>query len=178
MKRRTPCVLCAATLSALAAIAPAQAVAKSHDALATPRSKAASENQRVLLYLTGGKAETDKALAAAMNNYGTLGKLLRYEYQLSAIPARSVAGSALRKQLGMEDVELPALVALTSKDKPLGQLTASQMFRDGRFSSKTVRAFLESHKCSPKNAREVLTEGQSRAKKNKRDLFVYLSAPW
>ena len=178
MKRRTPCVLCSVTLGVLAALTPAQDVRESHDALAIPRSKAAFENQRVLLYLTGGDAETDQRLAAAMNNYGTLGKLLRYEYQMVALPANSLAGAALRKQRKLGEIELPALVVLSATDQRLGQMTAPQMSREGRFSSKAVRAFLESHKCTPRNATEVLSEANARAKKSRRDVFVYLSAPW
>ena len=178
MKRRTPCVLCSVTLGVLAALAQAQDVRESHDALAIPRAKAAFENQRVLLYLTGGDAGTDQRLAAAMNNYGTLGKLLRYEYQMTALPANSLAGSALRKQLNLGEIELPALVVLSATGQRLGQLTASQMSREDRFSSKAVRAFLESHKCTPKDANQVLSEANARAKKSQRDVFIYLSAPW
>lgn len=178
MKRRTPCALCGVTLGVLAAIASAQGQAKTHDALAVARHTAAFENQRVLLYLTGGKAEVDTQLAAAMFNYRTLGKLLKYEYQLAAMPAHSLAGTALRKRLGLQEIELPALVALNTEDQVVGRLPASKMLKGDQFEAGQVREFLETHKCAPRNARKVLAEGLARAKKDQRDVFVYLSAPW
>lgn len=174
-KRRVPCFLCAVTLGVIAAVASAQA--KSHDALATARHKARHENQRVLLLLTGG-GEIEDGLVKALGNYRGLGKLLRYEYQLAAQPAASVAGRALRQRLRLGDVATPTLAVLDTDDKLLGSLGGEQMAVDGAFTAGPVEAFLKKNNCSPRHARKVLAEGIAAAKKSKRKVFVYLSAPW
>jgi hypothetical protein len=178
MKRPHSGALCAITLAALAAITPAQGKPKSHDALAGPRAKAAFENQRVLLYLSGGEPAANQAVTTALSRSAKLTRLLRYDYQLAAIPAASVAGIALSKQFGLDKIAAPSLVILTAKDQKLAQLTSSQVYHDGTCDVKAVQSLLDTHKCSPKNARTVLSEGIARAKKTKRDVFVYLSAPW
>lgn len=168
--KRFPCLLCGAALAAFAALASAQA--KSHDALAIARAKAEHENQRVLLLLTGGKPETDAALTKVLSRQ--LGRLLKYEYQLAAMPATSTAGKALRQRFDLGDLELPTLVALDRKESALGRLGMSQ----DNLSADAVKGFLEQHACTPLDARKVLAAGLDRAKKTKRHLFVYLSAPW
>ena len=128
MRRRGRCVFCAITLGATAALALAQ---KSHDALARPRVRAEAENQRVLLLLTGGDAKVDAALAQAIGNYRSLGKLLRYEYQLAALPASSLAGKTVRKKLRLAQLEPPILAVLDTEDRPLGSIDAAAMSADG-----------------------------------------------
>jgi hypothetical protein len=179
MNRTAPSLLCAVALGAIAANAqqtPRQE--KSHDALAHARAKAEAENQRVLLLLTGGDAAVGDALTKAMTAYNTLGKLLRYEYQVVALPAASLAGTALRGRLGLKELALPALAVLDTDDAVLGRMDAKGMAADGSFSAGRVRAFLESKECVPRLAREVLADGLAVAKKSARDAFVYLSAPW
>ncbi len=176
MKRTAPCFLCAVVLGAIAALAPAQN--KSHDALAHPRAKAQAQNQRVLLLLTGGDAAVGEALMKLMADYRAIGKLIRYEYQVAALPAHSLPGTAARKRLGLSDLALPAMVALSTKDEVLGTLSARQMVEGDLFSSDAVQSFLKKHTCAPADARRVLTAGLATAKKSKRHVFVYLSAPW
>ena len=179
MNRTAACLLCVVALGAVAA--PAQETAphkKSHDALAHARAKAEAENQRVLLLLTGGDAAVGAALTKAMTEYQTLGELLRYEYQVAAMPAASLAGTALRGRLGLKDLALPALAVLDTKGAVLGRLDAKGMAADGSFSPGQVRTFLEKNESAPRHARKVLADGLAIAKKSARDAFVYLSAPW
>ncbi len=171
MTTRLVSCLCVVTLCALAAMAPAQE--KSHDALAHARAKAQAENQRVLLYLTGGDAAVDEQLMKALDDYRTLGKLLRYEYKLVALPATSLAGTAIRKRLDLAGLALPALAALSTEDKVLGTLGAGQASENDR-----VRGFLKKHGCAPLHAREILASALETAKRSKRLVFLYLSAPW
>ena len=175
MKKRAPCLVCAVVLATVAAIAPAQ---KSHDALAQARSKAKAENQRVLLLLRGGDKTIDAGLEAAIANYRQLGKLIKYEYQLAAQPAASLAATQLREKLKLDPLALPTLVALDTDDGVLGVLPAKAMVSEGGFGVGKVRGFLEQHVCTPLDANKVLAEGVLEAKKSKRQVFVYLSAPW
>ena len=176
MKKRAPCFLCAVALGTAAALAPAQ---KSHDALAQARAKATAENQRVLLLLRGGESEIDSSLLAAMANYRKLGKLIKYDYQLAAQPAAALAATHLRKKLELAEVlALPTLVALDTDDGVLGVLDARAMVSADEFGVDKVRGFLEQHVCTPLDANEVLGAGILEAKKSKRQVFVYLSAPW
>jgi len=174
---RSRCALCAVALGAMAAAASAQE--KIHDALAPARGKARAENQRVLLLLTGGDEEIGNALAAAMADYGGLARLLLYECQVAALPADSLAGKALRERLRLEELALPTLAILTTGDDVLGSLGAAQMLDDaGAFSAKRVSDLVKRSACSPLDARAVLNRGIETAKKSKRHVFVYLSAPW
>ena len=175
MKKRAPCLLCGIALAALAAAASAQ---QSHDALAPARAHAEAHNQHVLLLLTGGDDEVGEELGDAMANYRKLGKLLRYEYQVAAVPADSVAGIALRTRLGITDLALPALLVLTTDDQVLETFGARLMLDGDDFATEQVHALLGRHKRAPQNAREVLAAGLAAAKKNKRHAFIYLSAPW
>ena len=174
MNRTAPHFLAAVTLGALAALAPAQE--KSHDALATPRAKAKAPNQRVLVHLTGG----DDAVAEALINATSkdLGKLLRYEYQVAALPASSKPAAALRERLRLRDLDLPVLAVLDTDDAVLDTLNAKTMVTNGAFDVEKVRTFLEKHSCEPVAARRVLADALAVAKKSERDAFVYLSAPW
>ena len=176
MKRTSPCLLCAVVLGVVAALAPAQD--KTHDALAHPRAKAKAENQRVLLLLTGGDATVGVALTKLMADYRAIGKLIRYEYQIAALPAHSLPGTAVRKRLGLSDLALPAMAALSTKGEVLGTLSAKQMVEGDSFSPDAVQSFVKKYTCSPADAREVLAAGLATAKKSKRHVFVYLSAPW
>lgn len=175
MKKRSPCFICALALGVLAAFASAQDIG---DPLAQARAAADAHNQRVLLLLAGGDPEVTTALSKAMRSYGGLGKLLRYEYRPTAVPAASVAGKSLRKQLGLQDAALPTLAILDARDQLLGTMTAAQMTKEGRFSTKRVRSFLDGHGCAPRDASAVLTSALDRAKQTKRQVLVYLSAPW
>ncbi|MAG56338.1 MAG: hypothetical protein CMJ83_08620 [Planctomycetes bacterium] len=151
---------------------------KSHDALAQARAKARSENQRVLLLITGGNTVVDDGLVKALGNYRSLGKLLKYEYQLAALPAASIAAKALRTQLKLEDQALPVLAALDTDDKVVGTLNAGEMLGSAGIVVKSVRTFLEAHACAPLDARKVLAEGLASATASKRHVLLYLSAPW
>ena len=175
MKKRVPCFLCAVALATAAALAPAQ---KSHDALAQARTKAKVENQRVLLMISGGDEAVGAALRSAVANYRQLGKLIKYEYQLAALPTTSLAATHLRKQLGLDKLALPALAALDTEDRVVAHLDAKAMAPDGRFELDLVSRFLEKNACAPLDARKVLAAGIATAKKSKREVFVYLSAPW
>jgi len=174
MKKRVPCLLCAVVLAIAAATAPAQ---KSHDALAQARTKAKAENQRVLLLVSGGDQAVDAALRQAVANYRQLGKLIRYEYQLAALPTGSLAATHLREKLGLQDLALPILAALDTEDRLLATLDSSAMAPGGAFELKRVASFLEEHACPPLDAREVLAAGIAAAKKSQREVFVYFSAP-
>lgn len=174
-RKKIPCMLCAVALAAAAALAPAQE--KSHDALALPREKAKAENQRVLLYLTKGKSAAGEALDRALGNYRALGKFVKYEYQLTALPAASLPGRALHSKLALGELRLPALVVLDTKDKVLGTLSAAQMVDEGPVVDR-VKKFLEEYKCEPVHARKTIANALTVAKKTKRQVFVYLSAPW
>lgn len=175
MKRAATYLLCTITLGAFATQTIAQ---ESHDALALARAKATAQNQRVLLLLTGGETTLGSELTKAINNYATLGKLLRYEYQVAALPADSLAGKALRGQLGLGELALPTLAVLDTEDMVLSKMGAQQMLAEGRFSTKLVRSFLDQQHCEPLNAREVLADALAVATASKRHAFVYLSAPW
>lgn len=176
MRRSGRCLVCAVALGAIAALATAQE--RSHDALATARAKAVAQNQRVLLLLNGGDAALGEALAQALTDDQALGKLLRYEFQLAAQPAASLAGEALRQKLQLADVALPALAVLDTGDRLLATITPEQMTTDGRFDAARVREALEAHACAPLSARAVLAQGLTTAKNSERQAFVYLSAPW
>ena len=176
MQARTSNLLGAIVLGTATALAPAQD--KSYDALAHPRTKAKAENQRVLLLLNGGNAAINEALSDALADYRVLGKLLRYEYQIAALPAASVAGKATCKRLGLDALALPALVALNADEEVLGKLSAEHMVEADAFAPDLVRKFLKQHACEPLHARKVLADGLAVAKKDKRHVFVYLSAPW
>ncbi len=180
MQARTSNLLGAIVLGTATALAPAQD--KSYDALAHPRTKAKAENQRVLLLLNGGNAAVNEALSDALADYRALGKLLRYEYQIAALPAASVAGKATRKRLGLDDLALPALAVLSADEETdkqrLGTLSAEHMVEGDAFAPELVRKFLKQHACEPLHARKVLADGLALAKKDKRHVFVYLSAPW
>lgn len=175
MKKRVPCFLCAVVLATAAALAPAQ---KSHDALARARDKAKAENQRVLLYVSGGDAAVDAALRKSMANYRQLGKQLKYEYQVAALPATSLAATHLRKTLGLADYALPILAALDTEDRLLAAVGADAIATEGEFKLAAVTEFLGKFVCTPLDARKVLEDGITEAKKSKRQVFVYLSAPW
>lgn len=183
-RRRSPCFLCAVALGAVAALsqtplwAQEKAREKSHDALAQARGKARAQNQRVLLLLTAGKSAVGDALTAACSNYRVMGKLLKYEYQVVALPVSSLPGRAIKERLRLGMLAFPALAVLNAKDEVLGTLSAEQMVADAVFSADRVRGFLEKHKCAPVDARKVLAAGIAAAKKSKRHAFVYLSAPW
>ena len=177
MRRSTP-RLCAVALFAAAVAAPVPAQDKSHDALALVRAKAQAENQRVLVLLRGGDAAVDASLTKAMSDYETLGKLLRYECQVAALPVASLPGTALRKQLGLRDVTLPALALLDTDDRVLGTLSAAEMVEDGSFAPARVRSFVQKNACAPQVAREVLAAGLATAKQSGRHALVYLTAPW
>ncbi len=163
---------------AVAVLAPAQGEAKSHDALAIARAKAKAENQRVLLLLSGGDAAVEGALTSALSNYRQLGKLLRYEYQVAAQPASSLAGRTLRKALGLSDVALPTLAVLTTTDEVVERLGAKGMLSGDSFDPERVKAFLQKHGCEPASARTVLSRGIAEAKGSDRHVLLYLSAPW
>jgi hypothetical protein len=173
---KTPCVLCAVALAALAALAPAQA--KSHDVLAQARGKARAENQRVLLYLTGGSTPAGAALAAAIGNYGVLGKLIRYEYQLVAIPHASLPGKAVSQRLGQGKLPAPALVVLDTNDAVLETFRTADLVQGEAFDVKRVRRMLEKHKCKPVDARQTIADALTAADRSKRQVLIYLSAPW
>ena len=166
-KRRLPCLLCAGLAFALAAAAQAQ---KPHDALARARKKAKAENQRVLLFLRGGAPKAQATLAQGLTR--RLGRLVRYEYQMVALPAESLAGKHLRQRFRVP--RLPALVALDTADQRLGVYAPEA----GEISIQQAEKFLTAHKCAPLDAREVLASGQAAAKGADKHLLVYLSAPW
>lgn len=177
MKRRAACVVCCLTAGVLAASAVAQ---HGHDPLAHTRAKARAENQRVLLLLTGGAEDLMAALAGALNDYQSLGKVVRYEYQLVGLPGKSLAGKELRSRLNVGGLPLPMLAVLDGKDRLLGSLSAEEMVEPegNELSVERVRAFLEKHPCEPVDARDVLERALAEAKNSERDVFVYLSAPW
>lgn len=169
-------MLCAVVLGALAALATrAPAQVQSHDTLASARAWARHENQRVLLLLTGGAVAIEDALEAALRQQ--YGRLLRYEYQLAALPKDSVPGTALHRRLGLGEVDLPALVVLDTADAVLGKLDSGQMLENGVFAPTRVGAFLQPHACAPREVRKVLAAGLAVAKESERQVFVYLSAP-
>lgn len=163
-------------LAAVATMAPAQE--KSYDALARPRARAKAENQRVLLLLQGGEVELGAALTNAMADYRALGKLLRYEYQVVALPAVSRPARALRSRLRLPELALPALVVLDTDDAVRDTMGAAQMVANEAFAADRVRSFLQRHACTPLHARRVLAAGLADAKRSGRHAFVYLSAPW
>lgn len=162
----------------LAVLAPAQGGAKSHDALAIARAKAKAENQRVLLLLSGGDDAVEGALIKALASYRELGKLLRYEYQVAAQPAASLAGRTLRDDLGLSDLTLPALAVLTAEDKVVARIGAKEMLSGDTFDPGRAKAFLKKHGCAPLDARAVLSRGIAEAKGSDRHVLLYLSAPW
>ncbi len=176
MTRISACLLCSVALSVVAALATAQD--KSHDALAHSRVKAKAENQRVLLLLTGGDATVDEALMGAMADYRALGKLLKYEYQLVALPAASLAGKVLRKRLDLGQLTLPTLAVLSIENELLGTMSSKRMGADGGFAADRVSSFLKKHACTPVHARKVLADGLATARQSNRNAFIYLSAPW
>ena len=178
MRKPTGYLVGAVLLGALAVLAPAQGEAKSHDALAMARAKAGAENQRVLLLLSGGDAAVESALTSALSNYRQLGKLLKYEYQLTAQPASAVAGRALRDALGLSDLALPTLAVLTTANEVVGRLGADEMIAGDAFDPERVKAFLHKHECEPVRAQEVLSRGMAAAKGSDRHVLLYLSAPW
>lgn len=142
-----------------------------HDALALARAKAKHENQRVLLLLTGSGSAAEAGLLQALADYRALGKSLRYEYQLAALPSDSLAGSALRKTLRLDPKAIPALAILDTNDTPLASL-------HGDLSTSRVRAFLEKHAAPPVDAKRTLADALGVARLTGRKVFVYLSAPW
>ena len=172
----TTLVICAALVASTVAQGPDQE--KSHDALALARAKAGAENQRVLMLLTGGDAAVEDGLIAALSDYRALGKLLKYEYQLAALPADSRPGKAVRHRLKLGDLALPALVALTSDDAVLGTLPAEKIGTGNGAVTDRIRGFLEAHKCAPLHARKILADGLATARQTERQVFIYLSAPW
>ena len=163
-------------LGASSALAPAQS--RSYDVLAHARKNAKAQNQRVLLHLTGGDAKVGVALIKSLADYRTLGKLVRYEYQVAALPGTSTPAAALCKRLRLVEGDLPVLVVLDSGERVLDTLKAEDMVADGTFVLERVRSFLEKHMCAHLHARTVLADGLAVAKKTKRSVFVYLSAPW
>ncbi|MEM7205602.1 MAG: hypothetical protein AAF628_35430 [Planctomycetota bacterium] len=164
-RRRSPCVLCAIALGAMAALASAQE--PSHDALAFARAKATSENQRVLLWLRDPNAASDEDLAKALAK-PAVRKLVRYEYQRVALPVATLPATALAHRLELGDLQAPALVALDTDDVVLGTATDPEQ----------VLEFLRAHVSAPVDARAVLARGLETAKHSERNAFVYLSAPW
>ena len=178
-KRRLPCFVCAVVLAALAAAAPGVAQ-KSHDALARARALAKFEGQRVLLLLRGEGSPLGKALEAALGNYRDFGKLLKYEYQLAAQPANSLAARHLRAKLDLpKKLHLPTLVKLDATTLAvLGTLQADAMRGEQGIDRKRLGAFLERDKAPAPKARAVLDRALALAQKTKRQVFVYLSAPW
>ena len=112
-----------------------------------------------------------------MADYGSLGKLLRYECQVAALPADSLAGKALQQRLKLEELALPVLAVLTTDDDVLASLDATSMVDDGVFSPERVSGLVKMYACSPLDARAVLARGLATAVKSKRQVFVYLSAP-
>ena len=141
-------ILCAAVLCAVVEAQETAPAATRHDALAHARAKAKSEHQRVLLLLTGGDAAVDAALRSELENYRSLGKLLKYEYQLAAVPGASLPGKAAEKRLGLSRLHLPALVAVTVEDEVLGTLNArlkasgGSYFADGRLTVADLKVFV------------------------------------
>lgn len=175
-QRLVPHIASATALALLLAAARAGAQ-KSHDALAYARHHAKQQNQRVLLLLQGEATPIGDALEAALDEYRNLGKLVRYEYQLAAQPAQSLAARHLRLKLALDDtLTLPALIVLDTEDRVLGTLEKDAM--TGEDDMPSVRRFLEEHKAKALDARAVLETGLALAKKTQRQTFVYLSAPW
>lgn len=115
-----------------------------------------------------------------MADYRTLGKLLKYEYQLAPLAGGSKQIDAVAKKLrlGIDTLALPAFAAVSTDGAVLGILDATGMTAEERFSTVAVREFLEQHKAAPVDARKVLADGLAAAQKTGRHVFVYLSAPW
>ncbi len=175
MKKCVPGFLCVGILAIAGGTASAQ---NSHDALAQARSHAKAENQRVLLIISGGDQRVDEALREAIADRRNLGKLIKYEYRLAALPVGSVAASHLRKKLALEDLALPLLAILDTEDRLLATLDAKGLAPEGAFGQERVKNFLQELSCPPLDARKVLDEGIAAARESKRSVFVYLSAPW
>lgn len=176
--RLVPYLVCSTLFAVLVGAAGAQAQ-KSHDALARARLAAKAQSQRVLLVLQGERTEQSDALEAALHDYRNLGKLLRYEYQLAAQPANSLAGRDLRQTLELDEaLVLPALFVLDADDRVVATLQASDMGDAGAIDTDRLRRFLEAHKTVAVDARETLEQGLALARKSQRKTFVYLSAPW
>ena len=97
---------------------------------------------------------------------------------MAALPASSLAGKALRERLELGELALPTLAVLTTDDDVLASLGAERMVDDGAFSLERVRGLVQMNACSPLDARAVLARGIATARKSKRHVFVYLSAPW
>ena len=170
MSARTRCVILAAW-AAIAVVGLGQATAKSHDALAVAGEMARFENQRILLLLMSGEEAADDAVVAALSGRGGASRLLRYEYQLAAQPASSVAGQALRKRFGLMDAGLPIAAILSADNELLGHVA-------GPGAGAKLGELLERHPCKPMNARSVLAASTKAAKQSGRHLLLYLSAPW
>lgn len=147
------------------------AAQESHDALATARAKAAAQNQRILLLLTGDDSDTEQALVKALATYEALGHLLKWEYQLAAVPDESLAGGALRARLQLGDAATPVVAALDTSERVLGTLHGADL------DIADVESFMKQHAAKPVDARKSLVDAIGVARRTDRRVFVYLSAP-
>jgi len=189
-RRAGHCILCAVALGALALGAMATRVAAQEEEvkadplaapLAAPLAKAAKDNQRLLVHLTGGDATIGAALDKAIADYRSLGKLIRYEYQHVSVAGDSAQGKELAERIGIagaDESSLPNLAVLAADGKVLALLSPSDMTENGKLDLAAVRRYLEAHQAPPLQARKVLAAGIALAEKTRRQVFVFLSAPW
>lgn len=147
-------------------------------------AKAKKENRRVLIQWGGNWCGWCIMMHDTMTKDSKLARKIQYEYDVVHVDAgRDNKNMDLAKELGAECKSFPYLTILDSDGKPVTHSNtepfenADQEKARGHDAAKLL-AFLTEHQAPYLEAKGILEQGLSEAKRSGKRVFLHFGAPW
>ncbi len=136
-------------------------------------ARATKDNKRVLVIFGTNEEKKCTTLHNDTLKKGKIRRILSYEYEVT--PVHLPSNKNLARELGAnpETLEIPHMIILSGKGKPLNNGTQPY-----QLSSECVETFLNKWKAEPVDAEEAYATALARAKKEEKHLLIHLGAPW
>lgn len=141
-------------------------------ALEAARTKAASENRRVLVVWGANDSEACRRLDEVLNKDAEVAEKLSYEYDLVRIAAG--ANAELARRLGADVEKLPSLTVFDAKGTALANQETSALVGD----PKRLLEFLTRHQAPYEKAEDIRARALRDASAAGKKLLLTFGAPW
>lgn len=148
--------------------------------IARAAEKARRDNKRVLLVYGGNWCGWCRKLHQAFTQNRDIARVLLYEYEVVRVDiGRFDKNLDIAEKYGSKIKKgVPYLTVLGGDGEVLTHQETGVLEKEGSHDPGLVKTFLEKWRAEPLDAETVLEESLSRAKKEKKRLFVHLGAPW
>jgi thioredoxin-related protein len=149
--------------------------------IAAALAKAGQENTRVLVMFGGNWCGWCHRLHDLFQSDRDIRKILLYEYQLVMVDiGRWNKHMDLAEKYGadLKKHGVPFLTILDADAKVLANQETGSLEIGPKHSPDKVKALLNKHVATPRDAREVVTAALAKAKSEDKLVFLHLGAPW